>query len=216
MALIACPECEKQISDKAIACPNCGYPVRERQQETAPTPPPIPVAPKTPTKKPEEQLPAALDVRRVTVRISLWRKRAVKLQHRCPTCGHTMQADPHLRGRKLICRRCEAPFRIATVAEARATSAAARPASTAQRYDGCAITGFVLGLASPLVLLASGGYLPIIIPILAVVFSGIGMSRTRDGQRKGRGLAVTGLVIGVVLLIGAFMAYAKSKGEWPY
>ena len=94
MALIACPECEKQISDKAIACPNCGYPVRERQQETAPTPPPIPVAPKTPTKKPEEQLPAALDVRRVTVRISLWRKRAVKLQHRCPTCGRLPPGRP--------------------------------------------------------------------------------------------------------------------------
>lgn len=26
MALIACPECSKQISDKAYACPNCGYP----------------------------------------------------------------------------------------------------------------------------------------------------------------------------------------------
>ena len=197
MALIACPECEKQISDKAIACPNCGYPVRERQQETAPTPPPIPVAPKTPTKKPEEQLPAALDVRRVTVRISLWRKRAVKLQHRCPTCGHTMQADPHLRGRKLICRRCEAPFRIATVAEARATSAVARPASTTQRYDGCAITGFVLGLAAPAAVALAGRYSPII-STLAVVFAGIGMSRTRDSERKGRGLAVTGLILGIV------------------
>lgn len=25
--LINCPECNKQISDKAIACPNCGYPI---------------------------------------------------------------------------------------------------------------------------------------------------------------------------------------------
>jgi hypothetical protein len=29
MALIDCPECEKKISDKAAACPHCGYPLRE-------------------------------------------------------------------------------------------------------------------------------------------------------------------------------------------
>lgn len=27
MALISCPECSKEISDKAIACPNCGNPM---------------------------------------------------------------------------------------------------------------------------------------------------------------------------------------------
>ena len=27
MALIICPECGKQISDKAAACPNCGCPI---------------------------------------------------------------------------------------------------------------------------------------------------------------------------------------------
>lgn len=28
MALIKCPECELQVSDKAIACPHCGYPMK--------------------------------------------------------------------------------------------------------------------------------------------------------------------------------------------
>ena len=28
MSLISCPECNKEISDKALACPSCGYPVR--------------------------------------------------------------------------------------------------------------------------------------------------------------------------------------------
>lgn len=27
--LIPCPECGKQISDKAVSCPGCGYPVEE-------------------------------------------------------------------------------------------------------------------------------------------------------------------------------------------
>lgn len=29
MSLINCPECGKQISDKALSCPNCGYPIME-------------------------------------------------------------------------------------------------------------------------------------------------------------------------------------------
>lgn len=33
MALIECPECQKQISDKAEFCPNCGYPVNKRSNE---------------------------------------------------------------------------------------------------------------------------------------------------------------------------------------
>ena len=27
MALIPCPECEKEVSDMAVACPHCGFPV---------------------------------------------------------------------------------------------------------------------------------------------------------------------------------------------
>ena len=33
MALIKCPECGKEISDKAISCPNCGCPIGEVSQE---------------------------------------------------------------------------------------------------------------------------------------------------------------------------------------
>ena len=29
MALIKCPECGKEISDKAAACPNCGCPIKD-------------------------------------------------------------------------------------------------------------------------------------------------------------------------------------------
>ena len=29
MALISCPECEKEISDKADACPHCGFPLSD-------------------------------------------------------------------------------------------------------------------------------------------------------------------------------------------
>lgn len=33
MALITCPECGKEISDKAAACPNCGCPADEMRKE---------------------------------------------------------------------------------------------------------------------------------------------------------------------------------------
>lgn len=29
MTLIPCPECDKEVSDRARACPNCGFPVAE-------------------------------------------------------------------------------------------------------------------------------------------------------------------------------------------
>jgi Flp pilus assembly protein TadD len=39
MALIHCPECNKEVSDKAVACPSCAYPLR--LQLTASTSPPL-------------------------------------------------------------------------------------------------------------------------------------------------------------------------------
>ena len=29
MALVRCPECQREVSDRASACPGCGYPLRE-------------------------------------------------------------------------------------------------------------------------------------------------------------------------------------------
>jgi len=39
MALISCPECKKEISDKAQICPNCGYPISKEHCETIQEPP---------------------------------------------------------------------------------------------------------------------------------------------------------------------------------
>ena len=33
--LITCPECERKISDKALICPGCGFPVNEIQYTTS-------------------------------------------------------------------------------------------------------------------------------------------------------------------------------------
>ena len=34
MSLIKCPECQKEISDQAISCPNCGYSRRKTEHMT--------------------------------------------------------------------------------------------------------------------------------------------------------------------------------------
>jgi len=36
MTLTKCPECEKQVSDKAPQCPNCGYPVSNNTDDNPP------------------------------------------------------------------------------------------------------------------------------------------------------------------------------------
>ncbi len=35
MPLIPCPECRREVSDLAEVCPQCGYPVRQRQRQPA-------------------------------------------------------------------------------------------------------------------------------------------------------------------------------------
>lgn len=34
MALINCPECQKQVSEHSINCPNCGYPINQLENKT--------------------------------------------------------------------------------------------------------------------------------------------------------------------------------------
>lgn len=53
MALIKCPECGKEISDKAAACPNCGHPIATENQNGKSQPP----APEPRIYAPQEKNP---------------------------------------------------------------------------------------------------------------------------------------------------------------
>jgi hypothetical protein len=52
MALVNCPECNKQISDKANACPNCGYPIQSISDNIKPVSEPPAEELSTPTVSP--------------------------------------------------------------------------------------------------------------------------------------------------------------------
>jgi predicted amidophosphoribosyltransferase len=39
VALVACPECQSQVSDQAESCPRCGYPLKREREATKPAPP---------------------------------------------------------------------------------------------------------------------------------------------------------------------------------
>ena len=49
MALIKCPECGHEVSDKASSCPNCGYPLRSAENPVLPDEPEKPELAKEPS-----------------------------------------------------------------------------------------------------------------------------------------------------------------------
>lgn len=69
MALIRCPDCDREISDKAPACPHCGMPADAR-----PTPP-VPSPAPAPAEAPHVVLPPYVESRQHTT----WPKVAVAL-----------------------------------------------------------------------------------------------------------------------------------------
>jgi hypothetical protein len=81
-------------------------------------------------------------------------------------------------------------------------SAPIRPAIVRKRVNWQATTGLVLGLLSMFLTGGSVGLLP----ILAVVFSGIGLAKS--AERGGRMRAWVGLVLGLV----GFLAYLNTYG----
>lgn len=51
MALITCPECTREISDRASSCPHCGYPLQEQLSGNSDVSEPVPKKQRKPKKK---------------------------------------------------------------------------------------------------------------------------------------------------------------------
>jgi hypothetical protein len=67
--------------------------------------------------------------------------------------------------------------------------------STPNGTSAAAVLGFILSLVSLFLSLYC------IVPVLGIIFSGVGMSATSRGEKSGKGFAVAGLVISIISLI---------------
>lgn len=66
MALIKCPECGSDVSDKAASCPKCGFPIQNAPQNT-PAPPPPPDGAESPEKRTNGKKIALISVAAVVI-----------------------------------------------------------------------------------------------------------------------------------------------------
>ena len=85
------------------------------------------------------------------------------------------------------CARCGAPLTVDAAIE--------------KKHNWAAVTGFVLGLASILF------YWLGLIPILAVVFSGIGLGTFDSEKHKRKWMAGVGLALGIIYTLGYLTTY---------
>ena len=60
---------------------------------------------------------------------------------------------------------------------------------------------------------------PVLSPLLGLIFSLVGLSQTKGGVRRGRGLAIAGLIISIVVIplqgLGIPMVVGRAKGLFP-
>jgi predicted RNA-binding Zn-ribbon protein involved in translation (DUF1610 family) len=111
----------------------------------------------------------------------------------CPECGEMIVAGA------AKCRFCGAAF------DPRLRRAAGRPGK-GQSYNGMAVTSMVTGIVAypGLCVYAWPG---IILSIIAIIFGGIALSgMRRSGNDEGKGMAIAGLVLGLVVIALAILA----------
>lgn len=99
----------------------------------------------------------------------------------CTTCGKENEDAAK------VCVQCGKEFEEV---QAQDTVAFVAP-KKAEKFAGLAVAGFVLSLIGLLIL-------PIIMGPLGLIFSSIGLKQTLGGNKRGKGLAIAGLVMAII------------------
>ena len=116
----------------------------------------------------------------------------------CPHCGQAYPMPPgqwpQYHGRTIGCPRCGHKFVAIGPQSAMPTLPPAAPVFTypfgpSPPTSGWAITSLICGLL---------GCVPLVASVLAVVAGVLGLRQTRGGKAAGRGMAVTGLALGIL------------------
>ena len=78
------------------------------------------------------------------------------------------------------------------------------PSDGEATYDWASVAGFAMGLLA-LLLIDSGSFLMVILWLLGLGFSMYGVFRTKNGNLRGRGLAVLGVVLFGITPLAIFL-----------
>ena len=78
------------------------------------------------------------------------------------------------------------------------------PSDGEATYDWASLAGLAMGLLA-LLLIDSSSFLTVILWLLGLGFSVYGMSRTKNGNLRGRGLAVLGVVLFGITPLALFL-----------
>jgi len=110
----------------------------------------------------------------------------------CPQCGEKNPDDSK------FCSKCGEALTAAAAAPAAPAPAPAPRAAAGEKTSGMAIAALVTGIA---------GFIFFgILSILAIIFGAIGIRQTnKDPSLKGRGMAVAGLVLGILGVAGGII-----------
>ena len=89
-----------------------------------------------------------------------------------------------------------------------------QPGGGSVRWSGLSIAGFVLALIGLLPCFWFWFQVP---GVLAVIFCFVGLRATKQGAKRGRGLALSGLVIGIVavLITTGFTLFLYNSNDCP-
>jgi hypothetical protein len=82
----------------------------------------------------------------------------------------------------------------------------------APRNSGMAIAGMVLSLVG----LIPCFWLLQLPGVLGIIFGAVGMQQTKDGSRRGRGMAIAGVVIGIVLVALAVLLWIVFRNRFYF
>ena len=77
-------------------------------------------------------------------------------------------------------------------------------AQNEKKYNGIAIAGFVVSLASLLINFAG------IVGLVGTILSIIGLNQTKDNSKKGKGLAIAGLIVGIFSIVYGIFSIIRA------
>jgi len=204
MALLSCPECGSQVSDRARSCPHCGYPIQEHIEDALPVQ----------AEEAVEEAEAIDEEDCIEDAEAVGATETSKVE--CAVCGMLLASDMAKRYHgSTYCSQCYGRWSmghpsgelasvhreaVATTRQENRRGQADTPSASMQN-NPYALTGLVLGFASVFL------YVVGILPVLAVVFSAIGLGTFDERRHKNRWTAIVGLVLGILYTIMYMHAY---------